>query len=223
MPGVRDTIMDSVADAVLDRPRSPLGFGELGENSHSRPSFRSDTDELALIFEAVSGEPRMVPRVYLAKTLKKRHPLTNRPVFIAGDPDTGQPMTPVPDYQPGTLMCFLHPAHPERDALEAMGIGRDIVCGDNETAPAASFRTAFDLRNHEQKRHKRCWEIREENRGRMQADADRAEQRRYTEAILALAGSGVAARQLHVCPVETCERFFDSPQGLQMHTQRDHK
>lgn len=220
MPSTTDIITDSVVRTVLDKPAAQ-SFGEIGANSHLRPTFQADTDELALIFEASSGEPRLIPKLYLGKTLRKRHPLTNRPVFVAADPETGQPMTPVPVYETGSLMCFLHPDHPERGELEEMGIGRDIVCGDNETAPAASFRTRFDLRNHEEKRHKRSFQIREEGRSRRLAEEERAEQRRYTEAILKLAGGG-AARPLHVCDVETCDRFYDSAQGLAAH-KKEHK
>lgn len=190
--------------------------------SGSRPGFRSDTDHECIIFDTSSGEPRIIPTVFLAKTLKKRR--GGKKAFVAADPETGRPLTPVPEYRYGELMCFLHPDHPERHELEALGLGPEIICGDNETAPAAHFKTAYDVRMHESKCHPISWGIREEWREKKEREDARLAQDRYTNAILQMAGrqAGGGGPVVYPCTDENCTRFFDSDEGRKIHESKAH-
>lgn len=162
--------------------------------SGNMAGFSSTTDTEAIIYSTDTGEPRFIPATYLRKTLSKKR--GGRPAFVAGDPQTGLPISPVPEYVQGKHMCFLHPDHPERDVLEEMGIGRDVVCGSNETTPAAKIPTEFALRMHESRRHPISYAIREEYLKRRREDEARNEQREYTQAILKLAeAQGGTGRQ----------------------------
>lgn len=170
------------------------GHAEFAGAVTGRVGFTATTDTEAIIYERATGEPRIIPAVYLRKVLGKRLP-NGEKVFVAGDPQTGEPLEPVAEYQVGNYMCFLHPDHPGRDELELMGIGRDVICGSGETTPAGSIRTEFALRLHESKRHPQSYAIRNEYRERRREEDARAEQRQYTEAILELARSQGGAKK----------------------------
>jgi hypothetical protein len=163
--------------------------------SGNMAGFSSTTDTEAIIYSTDTGEPRFIPATYLRKTLSKRR--GGKAAFVAGDPRTGAPISPVPEYVQGKYMCFLHPDHEGRAELEEMGIGRDVVCGSNETNPAAHIPTEFALRMHESRRHPISYAIREEYRARKEREEDREERRRNTEAMLAMAqqASGGGTRQ----------------------------
>lgn len=238
---VEEQIAQAMVDDLKDRakahgvkvfqdvaPRSrDLGDQDLSGATVGGFGVTATTDERCIIFNTLDGEPRVIPVIYLAKTLRKRR--NGQPAFVAADPETGLPMSPVPEYVPGTMKCFLHPDHPGRDELRAMGIGSDLVCGDNETKPAGGFKTAFDLRQHEEKRHPRSWAIRKDWQERQDKLDDRNEQRRLADAMLAAVGaSGKRAttdgpRPIHFCEAEECERFFDSGQGLAIHMTKEHR
>lgn len=226
---VYDEITDSLVDDLRARARAALEGVQVGLDDDTgqpstigKPMLVSSTDDRAIVYATDSGEPRLVPVNMLGKTLRKRR--GGQKAFVAADPKTGKPMEPVPEYRRGNLMCFLHPDHPERDRLEEMGIGRGIVCGDNETAPAGHIPTQFDLIQHE-KKHKRSYEIRERFLQREREDEARAEQRRYTEAILELArgkGGEAADAPVYFCTKPGCRRFFDSDDGRKIHESKSH-
>lgn len=165
--------------------RALLNGDELVGNTTGGFKFRSDTDTEGVIYDTSTGEPRIIPATYMAKTLQKRR--GRQKAFIPADPETGRPIGDVPEYKLGNYMCFLHPDHPDREALAEIGIGAEIICGDNETEPAAHIRDAFNLRMHEMHKHPQSYAIREEAMKRQREDEQREEQRQHTAAILRLA------------------------------------
>lgn len=165
--------------------RSLLNGDEVAKHTAGGVGFRSDSDHESIIYSTDSGEPRIIPTVYLAKTLQKRR--AGKKAFVAGDPETGQPIGEVPEYKLGNYMCFLHPDHPDRAELEEMGIGPDVICGDYETAPAAHIRDEFNLRLHEEKKHPMSFAIRAQAIARQEREREREAQQAQTAAIMELA------------------------------------
>lgn len=191
MPSATDNaISEALVEELATRAksqgyRSLLNGDELAGSTTSGFTFKSDSDHESGIYSTADGEARVIPTVYLKKTLGKQRGGVK--AFVAADPKTGLPISPVPEYRLGSYMCFLHPDHPGRAELEEMGIGPDIICGDHETTPAAHIRDEFNLRMHESHKHPISHAIREEYMARRERDEAREEQRRHTEAILSLA------------------------------------
>lgn len=232
MPTATDEAISEAMLSELQERAAKQGFRTILEGdsetagavaaSGGTQGFRGDTDLECIIYDTTTGEPRVIPVVYLAKTLKKRR--GGKKAFVAADPETGKPITPVPEYRRGDLMCFLHPDHPERHDLEALGLGPEIVCGDNETTPAAHFKTEFDVRMHESKCHPISWQIREEWREKQERDDARAAQERYTSAILQMAGARAGNMPVvYPCSNDGCTRFFDSDDGRKVHEAKAHQ
>ena len=186
----------AIAESIIEdlqRRASEQGFrallagDELAGQTANGFHFKSDSDHESVIYSTDSGEPRIIPTVYLAKTLQKRR--GGQKAFVPADPATGLPIGAIPEYQLGEFMCFLHPDHPKRAELVEMGIGPEVICGDHETAPAAHIANEFNLKLHESHKHPISFKIREEYLAKKTAKEEREERRQQTAAMMALAQS----------------------------------
>lgn len=240
--------MSTVSDAVVDRlmekaTAANSALGSLLGDPEMQGVFSGATEihnnkEKHVIYDTATGEPRTIPLMYLKAAMRKKRTVTladGTPrvinAFVVQDPETGQPTSPVPEYKLGSLLCFLHPKHPEREWLTSIGIGTDVVCGDNETAPAAHLPTEFARNLHESKKHPLSYKARAEARERAREQDAIDRQERQIEAMMAMAGRGTEplaplvplVATAFYCEAIGCSRFFDTEQGLAVHKGRDHK
>jgi len=118
-------------------------------------------DDRRVLFDTLTGEPREVPVQLMAKTLAKRR--NGAPAFS---------ISPSREYVRGTVMCLLHPDHPDRGELAAVGLG-NAICGNGETAPAGQLASEFDLLTHMGSVHKKEWAAISEFRTRRREEEDR--------------------------------------------------
>lgn len=140
----------------------------------------TNQSEYRTVYETETGEARQIPVTLLGKTLVKRR--NGKPAFS---------LTPVKEYVRGSVMCFLHPEHPDYASLRAMGLtGR--VCGGGDTPPAAHLASEFDRDLHMQHRHAREWAVIKEHRERTEREEERRLRREEIEAMKAMAASGGA-------------------------------
>lgn len=231
--------MSTASDAVVDRLvesatrenadiAAMLGDPDIGGSFFNGVREISNNKQKVAIYDTETGEERLIPAMYLKATMKKKRTVTLADgsakvidAFVPQDPETGQPYSPVPEYQVGNLKCFLHPQHPDREWLTTIGLGMEIVCGDNQTRPAGSFRSTFQRDYHEKKKHPISWGIRETAITQQKEREAIDRQERQIEAMMAMAGGRRA--EVHSCEVVGCPRFFDTEQGLAVHRGRDHK
>jgi len=236
-------MVNEVADAMVERlmAKAKEGSQEVAQmigDPDLMGVFNGGTKEFSnnkqkyTIFNTETGERVEIPLMYLKKTLQKKRRITMPDgsekvidAFVPAHEETGRPLSPVPEYKVGNLKCFLHPQHPEREWLVAIGVSMDVVCGDNETRPAGSFKTTFTRDYHEKKKHPITWAVREEARKAQKEQEQIDRQERQIEAMMALASGRqpVAEVEIHYCDEDGCPRFFDSAQGLTLHKGRDHK
>lgn len=208
-------VVDTLADVMIAREMEAYREGgfdgmvgiasDFGKHTATSPKVKATTDAQAIIVHKLTGEQRPIPRTYLAQTMKQRYRDGGR-VFEAmyQDEQTGEWRVtgPVAAWKTGTYMCFLHPEHPDRELLEEIGIGREIVCGDHETAPAAHIASALDLKEHERLVHPVSWGIRAEAQERREREDEREERRHDREAMLMMAqATRDAARARETNPV----------------------
>lgn len=227
------TASDAVVDRLVERATQDnadiaamLGDPDIGGSFFNGVREISNNKQKVTIYDTETGEARIIPAMYLKATMKKKRTITLPDgtakvidAFVPQDPETGQPYSPVPEYQTGNLKCFLHPQHPDRKWLEAIGVGMEIVCGDNQTRPAGSFKSTFQRDYHEKKKHPISWQIRENAISERKEQEAVERQERQIEAMMALAGrSGGSEASVFRCPTEGCPRFFDTEQGLKVHT-----
>ncbi len=136
-----------------------------------------------VIYSTDDFSPREIPTTMLAKTLKKKR--NGKPAFS---------IRPLGEMQLGTIMCYLHPDHPQYPDLAAIGLaGR--VCGMGETTPAAHLASQFDLQLHMEHRHTREWAVIKENRDRLEREEERRLRREEIAAMQAMAASAGGVRQ----------------------------
>jgi len=94
------------------------------------------------IYSMVNGQPVEIPAYMVAGVLEKR--LDDGGYMFTAYKEQA------PEFQPGTVKCFLHPESPDRPILEEIGLS-------GVTCPAAHLANMHSRRVHARHRHKEEW------------------------------------------------------------------
>jgi hypothetical protein len=213
-----NVIEDQLIEARVDEIRSSrdhgitavFDAGEIGELVTGKPKLISNEGDMVTIISTEDGEPRQIPSMMLAKTLKKRR--NGKRAFEMVDPETGRTTGPVPSFLGGTTPCMFNPKSEKFADLQTVPGLAGFVCQSEKLA------SEFDAEMHAKNRHTRRFQVAQDYFARKEREEERNLQRQSIEAMLKMAGG---KRAIYEC--DSCERFFDTEQGLAVHKGRDHK
>ena len=141
----------------------------------------SNEGDTVMIISTLDGEPRPIPSLMLAKTLKKKIPGTNKRAFEMVDPTTGIATGPVPKYEPGNIPCWFNPKSEQWAVLSEIPGLRGFQCASEHLA------SEFDAEMHAKNRHTRRYGVAKDYLERKEREDDRAIRREEIKAMQALA------------------------------------
>ena len=218
-------IEDQLIDARVDEIRATrehgitamFDAGDISEYAANKPTLKSSEGDRVTIISTIDGEPRQIPSLMLAKTLKKKRPDGKR-AFELVDPQTGKVTGPVPEYVGGKVPCWFNPKSEKWDLLQEISGLRGFQCASESLA------SEFDAEMHAKNRHSRRYGVAQDAFARREREEDRAIQKASIDAMLKVAGERSApnAPALFHCRTEGCARFFDSEQGRTIHEGKPH-
>ncbi len=133
------------------------------------------------IWNTQTGREVRIPQHLLEQTLKKRDQQTGEYLFTSRK-------SRAPEYQPGTIRCFMHADGEERELLDAIGLA-------NMTCRKSNLVSEYSKRMHAEHRHAAAWALYREAVEKQEKEADRAAQRQQTDAMLAMAGNAAAGKK----------------------------
>lgn len=216
---VEDQMREALADDIRGTRSTEYlkafstGDQELGAAFAAPPTLQTNEGDTVTVWATDTGEPRQIPSLMLAKTLKKRR--NGQRAFETINPATGLLTGPVPEWTGGQTPCWFNPKSPRYAELSKIPGLAGFRCESEHLA------SEFDAEMHAKHRHDRRYAVAKDHLDRMEREETRALQQRQIDAMLAMAGAGKAARQTHDC--DQCERFFDSAQGLTLHKSKEHR
>lgn len=220
-------IEDQLIDARVDEIRATrehgitamFDAGDISEYAANKPTLKSSEGDRVTIISTIDGEPRSIPSLMLAKTLKKKRPDGKR-AFELVDPQTGRTTGPVPEYVGGKVPCWFNPKSEKWDLLQEISGLRGFQCASESLA------SEFDAEMHAKNRHSRRYGVAQDAFARREREEDRAIQKASIDAMLKMAG-GKAPEATPASVVYGCEQCdhepFPTRQGLLVHKGRDHK
>jgi hypothetical protein len=130
------------------------------------------------VYDTLTGDRSVVNNNMLPSAVRKLRPNdpSGRKMFSTLPPRDRQGNVLVPYV--GTHKCRLHADDPERAKWDAMGLP---VCGK------ANLKSSYEVTTHMEHRHRMEWKAIKEDQER----AEKEEQRRYQQAVIAAAARGV--------------------------------
>ena len=132
--------------------------------------------KILTLYSMTDGEQIDVPQYIAAQALSKRL-ADGRYAFTAFK-------TQAPAYKEGNVRCFLADDSPERESGLLAEAGLDHL----PPCPAKHLRSTLSKRVHGQNRHIQAWPTLQEYLQEKDREETRTEQRKQTDAMLALAG-----------------------------------
>jgi len=191
--------------------------GGVAQYAANKPTLKSSEGDKVTIVSTIDGEPRQIPSLMLAKTLKKKRP-DGKAAFAFVDPETGLLNRAVPEFVGGTVPCWFNPKSEKWDALQAIAGLKGFQCD------SVSLASAFDAEMHAKNRHSRRYGVAMDAFARKEREEDRSIQKASIDAMLKMAGGNQTAPNFPVftCRTEGCSRFFDSEQGRTIHEGKPH-
>ena len=144
----------------------------------------SDPTRLVRVYVTTTGEPRDVPKW----TLDGRNSILRRRNNEGGREFSLRKPAGV-TWEPGNVMCLLHPNHPRRAEFDAMGL-RGKTCGALTGKHAGNLASEFSLDIHMAHRHQAEWSTIQRAEARIREEEYREFQRVQTQAArMAVEGS----------------------------------
>lgn len=202
--------MNSFAEQATKARDLRTQLGALAQEDNQSILFQewSPGRKMVKLWSMQDGMEIEVPKYMVPNALMKRY---GNGFLFTGNKDEA------PLFKEGHLKCFLAEGSPEREAglLEAAGLDHLAAC------PAVGLRSGFARRRHGEGVHPQSWAVLQEYLADQDREEGRVEQRKQTEAILALAGSKTAAIEPVTCP--TCGKECASDFGLKAHIRAAHK
>jgi len=146
-------------------------------------------------------------RFQLRKRFPANHPLAGQRVYS---------LKPVEGPALAQLKCWLHPGHELRPWLDSIGLM-------GKTCMADKIPTDYAVRTHMRRKHSGVYDLIQDERSKEETRRQNDLQERQLAAMERLSGGATQEKRGYDCPVEGCERFFDSEQGLRLHMAKEHK
>ena len=132
--------------------------------------------EKVRLWNTLTGEPSDVLIYMVSKYLGRKRP-DGKPFWTLREDQA-------PKAPRGTLMCLLHPDHPEREWLDSIGLqGRFCAINDAEQRHKANITSEFELAEHMRKKHRREWATIEREREKEEKEAEKDWQRRLMQTM----------------------------------------
>lgn len=170
-PGEDAIIEQMVAESLQSREaQSALKVGEVVNNSSNAeapyPMVVNSIEKPGLVpmFDTISGELSWSDENNIRANLRKKRDDGTR-VFTLNPPATPP--------KRGTVKCYLHPEHPEREKWDGYGFA---------TCPKATFMTDYQRDRHMQRKHKVEWQAMENKKFETREEQWREEQRVFMKA-----------------------------------------
>jgi hypothetical protein len=131
------SLVDEVADEVtkVDLGEGPEGAGTMTVRTRAPKGYHP-------LYDYVSGRPVNVALRLIPQALRRRDRQTGAPLY------SKEPTKP---YVSGSVPCLLHPAHPEREYYDQIGLDGKVC--------THMLRSKLDQRRHMQIRHKDEWAL----------------------------------------------------------------
>lgn len=192
---------------------STFDAGDIAEYAATKPTLKSNEGDKVTIVSTIDGEPREIPSLMLAKTLKKKRPDGKR-AFEMVDPATGRLTGPVPEFIGGSVPCWFNPKSEKWASLQDIAGLKGFQC------PSESLASEFDAEMHCKNRHSRRYGVAVDAFARREREEERALQRQSIDAMLKMAGGKTP--EIFTCRVDGCSRFFDSEDGRKIHEGKPH-
>lgn len=145
----------------------------------------SATDrEKVTIYNTMTGQPSQTLIYMVSKKLTQPRP--------DGKPWWTLNKAAAPEWVTGTMLCLLHPDHPDRELWDRIGL-RGRTCQPTTGKHKANIDSDFALEDHMRAKHKREWAIIEAHREREERDAERDWQRQLMERLAGAQPRGKAS------------------------------
>lgn len=214
---VEDQMREALADDIRGKRSTEYlkafstGDSEVDQVFAAPPTLQTNEGDTVTVWSTDTGEPRQIPSLMLAKTLKKRR--NGQRAFETINPATGKLTGPVPEWTGGQTPCWFNPKSPRYAELSKIPGLAGFKCDSERLA------SEFDAEMHAKRRHDRRYAVARDYLDRKEREEERDLQRQSIAAMLQMAGG--KARQTHDC--DQCDRFFDSAQGLTLHKSKEHR
>ena len=180
-------LRDYNSQDLRNLPSTYEDLGTVGDNGEFQLSSNTPDTPVVILYRTDNGDPVPIHRYLLGDTLALVDPVTRLPRF-------SQEPVLLPERQ--TMVCLLHPDHPQRGRWDSMGLPVCLKTG---------FLSEYEVRIHMEKKHKAANAIInsyiQEERQKFYEEQER-ERHAATIALqnrLADAALGVPAVEGHVC------------------------